>query len=233
MRTRFGFLALALAMCMSLCVTASALGDDDTPPVFTPAELTEINRHNQMIDDYMASSQMTRVLDRRTLNIAPVTQANGSYCGPACAYMAANYLGLRDRNGNPFTQSTIAPIIGYTGSATYSGDIARGMNNLLGRTVYELTNVRNSDLVSSLAYGINHDFPMFINVLNLPNYSTPTSGHFILGVGYSIYTQGSVTYSNVVYNDPRIGYGNQYTITGEQMVDACLSNAGNFVRAVP
>ena len=224
---------LSIVLCLALCCPAFAV-DREMNVVFTPEVLATINEHNEKIDSYLSSKPSTRALSQRILRITPIEQQNGSYCGPACAKMAADYLGLRNDNGSKFTQYEMADIVNYGSNGTYSGDIADGMNDLLGDDIYELVQTSNADLGSSLVYGIDHDYPMFINIKKLPNYSSPVaSGHFILGVGYSIYTQGSNTTSEITYNDPRPGYAAQYKISFDEMVTACESKAGNFVRAVP
>lgn len=236
-RRKIKIASLVLAMCMILCVSGFSISGDEKNPVFTPEMMQQITENNQKVAAYMARKEVMRAYSSALLDIDPIEQANGYYCGPACAKMAADYLGLRDDNGRRFTQHSIAPIIGCTTTeGSYSGDIAYGMNELLGTDIYDFTNLNYSDLPSSLIYSVDNDYPMFINVKELPNYGNDpiSGGHFILGVGYEFYTQGGNTLvSDITYNDPRPGYANQYTITFDEMIDACDSYSGNFVRALP
>lgn len=230
---------LAVVLFTCVCLPAHAANQREENVEFTQEMLEKIYSNNAKIEKYIEMKETmpsTRATGYTLLDIPPIEQENNSYCGPACAKMAADYLNIRDEKGRFYTQSKIAPIIGCTSSTgSYSGDIAAGMNELLESEVYELANTRNADLVSSMVYGIDGDYPMFINVKKLPNYSKPVnSGHFILGVGYTFYTQGGSTLmSDLTYNDPRPGYADQYEITCDEMVEACESKAGNFIRAIP
>lgn len=204
----------------------------ETEVYYTPQETLEIEKANTFNENYIRTLS-PRIGGQRTLNISPIEQIDGTHCGPACAVMAANYLGLTDSNGNNFTQRTIESVINYDG-ATYTGDIAIGMNRLLGENIYQLVNTQGipgapkAGMWSSIVTSINGGYPVFVSIKDLPNYDTPVAyGHIILTVGY-YYTS---TASRVTYNDSRQGYVGQHTITGAEMESACNTRNGNFVRA--
>lgn len=242
MKKRVISLLLAAVMCLILSAPAFALTVySETDVVYSQAELEAIQDYNRTIEAYMKVREKVRAGGQKLLPIACIEQVDGSHCGPACAVMATKYLGLKTSDGRDYTQYTIENVIGYTGdNGSSSGLIADGMNDLLGETIYQLVNTGKdtskpkASLWGSLVAGIDQNYPMFINVKKMPNYDEPVKvGHFILGIGYYWAMTGATSNSKVTYNDPnrKKNYVGQHTITIEEMVEACESNVGNFVRA--
>lgn len=87
-RRKIKIASLVLAMCMILCVSGFSISGDEKNPVFTPEMMQQITENNQKVAAYMARKEVMRAYSSALLDIDPIEQANGYYCGPACAKMA-------------------------------------------------------------------------------------------------------------------------------------------------
>ena len=88
------YLSILCLLCMILSIAspAFALGLERTD--FTQDELNEINRTNQLIEDFLLTRRATRSSDRRVLPMTAIQQEEDYYCGAATACMVAETLGL-------------------------------------------------------------------------------------------------------------------------------------------
>lgn len=217
-------LVLALVMCLSLCVPASASLETTD---FTTQELEEINITNKKIEDALAVQASPRMIDQGSLPMTAIKQENGYYCGPATCCMVANTMGL-----GSYSQSRMAGIIGTTRDGSSSSGILSGMNSLFSQAGksqrYQLTNTRNSSLASGIIYSINAGLPLILSVKQMPLYTS--SGHFIAVCAYRSGFSGSSSVNEATICDSHPKYYGKYTYNISTLESACNSNAGNFLR---
>ncbi len=201
----------------------------DEEHFFTDEEIECIMENNETIDDYMSMKNLSKSSGGKILPMVPIRQKGESNCGPAVACMIAKTMGL----GN-YTEEEMATKIGTnseTGSSSYQ--IKDALNKLLsekGRSGrYEVTTTSMSNLVSSIIYSIDNDFPVVVNVKIMPEYTSRT-GHFIAVNGYSWGMSGSNAETKIRYCDSHPSYSGAKTISAEEMLAACNSNGGTFTR---
>ena len=219
-------LILALVMCMSLCVPAFA----DEKIEFTAKELQEIFATNKKIDDFMCSQGITRAGDGVVLNMTPIRQINGSYCGPAACCMVTTTLGL-----GSYSQEQMAQLLGTTSEGSSSFMIATVLSDLLKKNgisdKYQVTQTDVSDLIGTAVYSLEHGYPVVVNVKEMPNYVV-SSGHFIVIHGYYAAAQaGSSGISNFYVCDSHPTHWGASVFPMQAIVNGCNTSRGkNFVR---
>lgn len=195
---------------------------------FTQQELQDIARTNSIINNYIARLSLARSGSGKVLSMTVIQQENWFYCGPATAVMVAETLGL-----GTYTQKNMAKILGTTSDGSSSSNITTGLNSLLSKSSnygrYQTTNVSKSNLSNSIVASINNDFPVVINVKDMPEYSVSV-GHFIAAYGYVSGSSGSMSINNVYICDPHPDFFGTYTYPMQKIVDTCSSGSGNFCR---
>lgn len=222
------YLSILCLLCMILSIAspAFALGLERTD--FTQDELNEINRTNQLIEDFLLTRVPTRSSDSRVLPMTVIQQEEDYYCGPATACMVAETLGL-----GSYTQCKMACILKTTEDGSSSDNIAIGLNELLeeaGKTGrYQKTSTTYSNLTDSILYSIQNGFPVVVNVKEMPEYEVSV-GHFVAVNGYYVAFSGSSYTSDVFLCDPHPEYFGSYQYDMSVIVDACNSAVGNFCR---
>lgn len=213
-------------MCTSLCVPAFA----DEKTEFTAEELQEIFATNKKIDGLKYFQGVARAGDGVVLNMTPIRQINGSYCGPAACCMVTTTLGL----GN-YSQEQMAQLLGTTDNGSSSDTIAQVLSDLLKKNGisarYQVTKTDVSDLIASAVYSLEHGYPVVVNVKEMPNYTVST-GHFIVIHGYYAAAQaGSPGISNFYVCDSHPNYWGASVLPMQTIVNACNSSLGHkFVR---
>ena len=154
------------------------------------------------------------------------TQENGYYCGPATACMVAKTLGL-----GTYTQKEMASLLGTTTSGTSGAQICNTLNSLLSKTSdtrrFQRVTISTAALETSVRSSLRNDFPLTLNVKEMPNY-TSGSGHFIAVKGY--YFNTSTDFKTITICDPHPTYSGTYTYTLEEMETAVESSNGYYNR---
>lgn len=222
------YLSILCLLCMILSIASPALALGLERTDFTQDELNEINRTNQLIEDFLLTRRATRSSDRRVLPMTAIQQEEDYYCGAATACMVAETLGL-----GSYTQDQMADILELTKDGTSSSTIAGKLNELLaesGKTGrYQKTDTKHSNLVDSILYSIQNGFPVVVNVKEMPEYEVSV-GHFVAVNGYYVAFSGSSSTSDVFLCDPHMDYFGSYQYDMSVIVDACNSAVGNFCR---
>ena len=205
------------------------------------SELVEIEQTNQKIHDYISSLSSVQSLMRNgmtldvSLNVPLIQQAETYYCGPASALMVAKYLKIVS---STYTQGDMANKIGTTTDGSSSNQIVTALNSLLrsaGKsTSYQRCSISTTNFNDSIIYSLNNNYPIIFSVKSMPKYYS-SSGHFIamkgfvapLVLGTDSYRVSTVTINDCHYNDEYFG---TYTYSIEDMMEACTSNLGYYIR---
>lgn len=160
----------------------SMIGNTVTEPPLTQEELEHISECNALIEQQLARDNLTRAIYNNYLSMSVITQENGYYCGPATACMVAKTLGL-----GTYTQKEMASLLGTTTSGTSGAQICNTLNSLLSKTSdtrrFQRVTISTAALETSVRSSLRNDFPLTLNVKEMPNY-TSGSGHFIAVKGY-------------------------------------------------
>ncbi|WP_312636530.1 C39 family peptidase [Oscillibacter sp.] len=225
MKKKMMSLALAVVMCLSLCVPAMATLESTD---FTSQELQNIDVTNQKIQNYMENRLTRRMIDQGSLPMTAIRQETSYNCGAATSCMVATTMGI----GN-YTQAEMGTIVGTTTDGTSSDGIRTGLNSLLsskGRSErYEKVSTSNASLASSIIYSINDGVPVIMSVKQMPLYRS--SGHFITVCGYRSGFAGTSSVNEATICDCHPTYYGKYTYDISVLEAACNSNAGIFLRA--
>ena len=226
-------LILTSMVCVVLCVPVFATGTINEDNIeFTPEEIAEqISIDNRLLEmsDILIPNPMLRM---RAEFEAPVTQRqqiNDHYCGPACTQMV--YEGITGDESK--SQTWFAGKLETTDAGTSSLQIANTLRELTGAN-YSVANVysSNQDVLTvyrNIANSLRQGYAVVANVKQIPGRYTTGSGHFITVYRSIIETEASLRYS---YIDPHYNnnYYGSFGISGIDMQEALLSNAGNYVR---
>lgn len=225
-------IALALIMCLSLCVPAFATDAIDADNItFTPEEIAEqirIDNRLRAMSDIFLPNPLLRARVAYEVSVPQHQQITTYFCGPACTQMV--YEGITgDLSKN---QNWFASQLGTTSNGTSSSQIANTLSQLTDAN-YTVANVYTSnqgvlDVYYNIANSLMQDYPVVANVGNIPN-RYYTNGHFIVIYGSMIETVDTLLYSYVDphYND---NYYGRWYISGYDMLTALQNNHGNYVR---
>ena len=204
----------------------SMIGNTVTEPPLTQEELEHISECNALIGQQLARDNLTRAIYNNYLSMSVITQENGYYCGPATACMVAKTLGL-----GTYTQKEMASLLGTTTSGTSGAQICNTLNSLLSKTSdtrrFQRVTISTAALETSVRSSLRIDFPLTLNVKEMPNY-TSGSGHFIAVKGY--YFNTSTDFKTITICDPHPTYSGTYTYTLEEMETAVESSNGYYNR---
>ena len=105
----------------------------------------------------------------------------------------------------------------YCGPATACMDTRR----------FQRVTISTAALETSVRSSLRNDFPLTLNVKEMPNY-TSGSGHFIAVKGY--YFNTSTDFKTITICDPHPTYSGTYTYTLEEMETAVESSNGYYNR---
>lgn len=254
MRKIFSVLIILTLMLSSMSfVFANSLGDDATSDrinqgkfAFTDAQINQmindsemkitekdISRmanYNQMTADYVNITPFSS--GGKTLSITLYQQPTPTTCGPTSAQMVLKFL-----TGTKYSIDDLISIEGASADA-----VAALLNKKLGTSKYTYTNVSNNvnALFNNTIYSIDKSIPVIYNILPsktlLPNYASYTgsvsTGHYIVGYGYSWGVSGTAAQSTVYYADPHYStpYG-KYQTTAQNMSQVVTNRNGYMVTA--
>lgn len=174
--------------------------DGDYLGLLTPQELAEMRLTDKngkefdelLLEDSQVSLQNTSIESKRlsfTVSDHGQKQINSSYCGPASARAVIKFL-----TGKNYTQSYIAPLVGFDGSGTPWQTMGSGINKVenLGYG-WSNINTANRDIRTVVRRSINDNRPViaYVGLPELdPSYYGPNgvnfnSAHYIVIIGYS------------------------------------------------
>ena len=225
--------ALALVMCLPLCIPVFATGTIDEDSIdFTPEEIAEQisidNRLRAMSDTFLPNLKL-RARVAWNVSVPAHKQENYYFCGPACTQMV--YEGITQDTSN--TQQWFATQLGTNSDGTTSRQIATTLKRLTGAN-YSVANVFTSnqdvmDVYYNIANSLQQGYAVVANIRQIPGRYSVGTGHFIVVYGSMIETVDTLQYAYVDphYNDDY--YGRWY-ISGYDMLSALSSNKGNYIR---
>lgn len=229
--------SLILSLLLLFSMPISALAHPDETPM-TSEQIESVLETNILVKDYMTElspGSGTRAAPKsQYLSVTPIQQSQTNYCGPASALMVARYLSLVS---STYTQGQMATTIGTGSDGSSSNGIVAGLNALIqshGYSYsYQVANTSYANFSDSIIYTLDAAKPMIFSVKQMPLYYS-SSGHFIVLNGY--YATGSTATTYRVQTVDIIDchwnnayYGN-HNYTYAEMLEACNSNAGKFIR---
>ncbi|SJZ92138.1 C39 family peptidase [Anaerorhabdus furcosa] len=144
----------------------------------------------------------TRSGSSRNLSVNGFEQETKYYCGPASVQIIMNY-----KRGIKPSQSSIASSMGTTTSGTNQDRMVTYLNKSenLGGNSYVKVSTGQIALSKGISYSIDSNYPVILNVQpeTLPGYAGYTSsGHYIVGTGYSFGWSTGSSSETVTYFDP-------------------------------
>lgn len=188
-----------------------------------------MNKKIELSNNYLNHKKSNRSGGGNELNVTRYKQETNWYCGPASAQMVIKY-----KTGNLYSQATLASE-NYIGTDVDGGDsyvwkVTRTLQNLTGLN-FEYSLVSQVNLGNSLVTDIDANCPLVLNPWSkdLPGFNSADAyGHYVVGTGYEWNSQGSLSYSKVIYLDPWKSIGRQ-KIDVSAMVSAISQNTGYFI----
>lgn len=222
---------MVFAMLLVLHPTAYASNDVVTDALYNePANIQQIERTNQQIEEYLESKMITYATSRGNLNVPCYQQSSKNNCSVACLQMVIGYA-----TGSTITQSTIQSYqtSTYGSEWNYVYAVTGGLNHYVGG--YQYANTSNTNFSGSLITSIDNGKPVICQVttVDLPNY---TDGcifdHYIVVKGYYAGFSGNNAVDQITYNDPH--YSNDhfgtFTCTFAQMTACVNAHSGYYIR---
>ncbi|MEG3038783.1 MAG: C39 family peptidase [Erysipelotrichaceae bacterium] len=201
----------------------------NAPDYYSTDHQEKLDEKIKSSNNYMSQKNKARSGGANELSVTRYTQEKDWYCGPASAQMVIKY-----KKGVLYSQTTLAGKnyleTDLDGKTTYVWKVTRTLQKLTGLN-YEHSLVSQVNLGNSLVTDIDSNCPLILNPLStsLPGFQgVKTYGHYVVGTGYEWNSQGSQSYSNVIYLDPWKSNGRK-VINVSDMVTAISKNTGYFI----
>ncbi len=225
---------IAFILMLSSILTVNAANDEpeidliQTPDYYDSQRIKEEEEKYKFAELYLSQKIMPYAGGRKTLNVTTRKQENDYFCGPAVAQMAIEFVSKKF-----VSQSTLAANMGTTskdGTLVY-----RLKDEIKAQTKknYVVSHISDRYFSTPLINNIDANLPVVFHVKTkkLNDKYTFDSGHYVLGIGYYWFAQGSTGANDVTYIDPWYGAGilGRRTVSFDKMESAIKANAGYYI----